>query len=427
LKPSNPPNDVARRQRWVASTCALAVGGAYFTAHQLGIMAWNGADRSTPAMAFLVCLLAGSAAVLPWLPESRRNVARALASLLVGVFVFRFLLIVPLVLGVAVLRISRTSWPTWRKVALVLGIWLTVVLLCWVTPRGFGMPYRALGAYLACLPAPLICLVVERARGMLDDVDPLQEWLYLLGAPRVVVPFLQPVGAARLIRSRREEASYRLPLTALGLALLGIAGCAALRYTGYHVKGGFADLSLRAHGPTIAENVVHLYAVNATAIFVVVPMYRLLGYDLGSGFRFPFLATSFAEFYRRWNYYYFEYVSTIFYQPLVSWLRRRLPLKAAYVLAGYPSFLLGAWALDKIFLQLPASRSLAEVFSVARNWQELGLYFAVWTLVIGSQLLLGPIRSLRRFWWWRLLGWLVTVGTVLTAVTLLYVYQLTIY
>ena len=51
----------------------------------------------------------------------------------------------------------------------------------------------------------------------------------------------------------------------------------------------------------------------------------MLGYDLGSGMDKPLLSRSFAEFFRRWNYYIYESVRSLFLFPLVG-LLSMLPL-----------------------------------------------------------------------------------------------------
>ena len=96
--------------------------------------------------------------------------------------------------------------------------------------------------------------------------------------------------------------------------------------------------------------------------------------------------------------------------PLASWLRRHVPLGLAYILAGYPSILLGVWAVDNVTFQLAVSRGPELVIAQITDGRELAGYAAIWTLIIIPHLLAGRFRSLRQRRWWRvsarLLSWL---------------------
>lgn len=385
-----------------------------------------GAYHDTPATLLLLGLMLAVFASLPWLRPRHRPDVALLGSILTGALVTRWLIVVPLLFAALAVRVSRSPWAPWRKLALLFAVWLAVAVLGWFEPGGAGLRYGTLAVYWSCLPAAIICLVTERARGQLDGVEVRHEWAYLLAMPRFVAPFVQPIGAGRFVRSWQTGDSGRRALRALALGLYAIGGFLVIKYTHYSVKSSIDTLSLSEHGPRIARNGLRIYAYNATAIFFAIPMLRLLGYDLGSGFRFPLLASSFADVYRRWNYYFFEFASSIFYLPLVSRLRRWLPLSLSYAVAGYASFFCGLWLLERVS-RLPSSKYGTELFTQLADWRGLLTYAAVWSLIIWPQVLLAPARRWRRFWWWRAAGRVAAVGLGVAILVVLFSLQLTLY
>jgi hypothetical protein len=301
-----------------------------------------------------------------------------------------------------------------------------VAMVKWVAPRSVHLPYGTLALYWACLPAAVICLVVERARGQLNDATRTQEWAYLLAPPRFFFPFLQPIRASRFISSPQPY-TRRLALTGLGLAVLAALCLLAVHHLHYSVKAPGERAGISIDAPWVLKNAVLVYSINASRIFVAVALLRHLGYGLGSGFRFPLLATSFNDLFRRWNYYFYEYVSAIFYLPLVNWLRRYLPLKVAYVLAGYPSILLGVWAIDNVFFQFPIGRNADATWVQISDWRELAGYALIWSVIILPQALFG--RLVRRLspGWRRNLGWLLTIGVGAAIYTAFYWHRVAVY
>lgn len=421
----------ARREsiadRLLASACATALCGAFLWAHGYGAFFWNGSYARPQLTPGLLAVMAAVMASLPWMSARRRPQLALLGSLLVGALITGYLLIVPLLFCALALRVSRASWSVWQKLLVLLGVWLAVTVLMWVAPRAPGLYYGGLSLYWACLPPAVIWLVVERARGLLNDVQPCDEWAYFLAMPRFVLPFLQPIGAARFMRSQRELLTPRYSLGALGLGLYAILCFWIIVFTHYSVKSPTDELSLVHHGPRIARNLARIYAFNAGQIFCAVAILRMLGYDLGSGFRYPLLASSFSDIYRRWNYYFFEYATSIFYFPLITWLRARLPLWLAYVIAGYVSILCGVWLVDNVFAQLPMGRFGVQMLEQVTNWQELTGDLLAWSLIIWPQVLLGPFRRLRRHWWWRAAAHALTLAVAVAVLVTLFVYRITVY
>ena len=233
--------------------------------------------------------------------------------------------------------------------------------------------------------------------------------------PRFFLPFGQPIGARHFTDSYKQTIAPRLALSALGLGLYGAFLQWLIKDLEYISKVPQVDLWRIEHVPHLANNAVLIYCLNAAQIFCAVAVFRLLGYGLGSGFRFPLLASSITDGFKRWNYYYYGFVSTIIYLPLVSKLRRWMPLWLAYVLAGYPSIVLGVWAFDNIALQIAFNWNSTALRNELTNWREFSGYLVAWSLIIVPQVLLAPFRRFRKHWWWRVAGHVatITVGIVM--------------
>jgi hypothetical protein len=411
----------------LASACALGVCGAFFWAAQAGMLSWNGDYTRTVANVKMLGALAGITAGLPWLRAGLRPCAVLAASIVVGALTARWLVLVPLSFAWLAVRVSRSGWQTRLKLLLLLGVWLAVVVGKWLGPSWLGLSSGVLSMYWACLPAAVICLVVERARGQLAGIGALEEWIYLLAPPRFFLPFLQPISARTFVGSRQRVLTPKLALRALGLGLYGVVCLLPLKYAHYSIKNPGEGLLLWFRLPLLLENAVLIYAVNAARIFCGVALLRLLGYSLGSGFRFPLLASSFSEIYRRWNYYFFEFVTSIFYLPLVSRLRRAMPLSLAYVLAGYPSILLGVWTLDNITFQLAIGHNAKPVLEQLLDWRELLGYFGIWSLIILPQVALSKFRRLRRRLAWRVLAHVATATVAMGVLAATFYYGVGLY
>jgi hypothetical protein len=125
------------------------------------------------------------------------------------------------------------------------------------------------------------------------------------------------------------------------------------------------------------------YCVFAIQIFLSVTLFRLMGFDLPSGFKFPFLSRSFADFFRRWNHYVRDAVLTLFYLPMMQRLRKCANDRTAHLIAGYTAILIGSFVLNDLLVPVATS---AEPLSAARK--ELSetakhIWFVVyWTGVV---------------------------------------------
>jgi hypothetical protein len=229
-----------------------------------------------------------------------------------------------------------------------------------------------------------------------------------------------------LLQSRQPYSS-RLALRALGLAAYGVACLIAVQHTHYALRGSGEAFDALRTAKRVLQNGVLIYGVNASGIFCTVALFRLAGYDLGSGFRFPLLATSFSDLYRRWNYYFYEFVSTIFYLPLATALRRRVPLWLAYTLAGYVSVLLGVWAVDNLTFQLGVGGFGPSLWRELSDWQDLLVHGAIWSLILLPQVALARFRKLRQRTFWRVAAHILTLAAGAGVLLVLSWYGVTLY
>ncbi|MBI3448964.1 MAG: hypothetical protein HY049_08635 [Acidobacteria bacterium] len=77
-------------------------------------------------------------------------------------------------------------------------------------------------------------------------------------------------------------------------------------------------------------------------VHLVIGMLRVLGFDLAPGSDRPYLAKNILEFWRRWNTYYREFLTTLAYYPIVMSLKARPFL--AIAIGGQATFLLMGFA-----------------------------------------------------------------------------------
>jgi hypothetical protein len=412
--------------RVISSGSALILFGAFYEVSRRGLLIWGG-QFETDWQLVNFGLAAALCVGLPWVPPQYKRRVLLGASLLVGLSILRWLVVLPVLMAWLASRVSRAAWSNFSKLALLLGIWVLVPVLTWFGPLNIRYRYDELAMYWSTIFAPLICLVVERGRGQLDDLQPLDDWLYLLVFPRFFLPFIQPIGVRRLLDSWRDRPDARVAARGLALGLYGMLGYWVIHNTFYALKSPPAPFSVVNHGPQILTNALRVYAFNATNIFCAVALLRLVGFDVGSGFRYPLLSSSIADGFRRWNYYFFEFATSILYLPLVAWLRRAMPLRLAYVLAGYPSVLIGVWAIYNIFGTWPFGRYGVQMGYAIKDWHALLGYIGVWSLIMLPQALFAPFRRLRGARWWRVVSHVLTFATGAFLATYCFVSGITLY
>jgi hypothetical protein len=306
-----------------------------------------------------LALLAGSAVVYPLF----LHLGALLVALYVGLVCglarvqarLRFRLALALVLWAALPLARFTFFPLeWREHTVAL-------IIVWV-----GLIYSTL------------YLLIERRRGYCAPEGLLGEVLYLVAFPRMVEPFFQPLPLRAFFGSLRPA---MIPTLARRGFLLGLYGLAL------SVVGRQLHASLE---PTTAP-IVHLgvafvvfYCHSAAQVFVSIALFRLLGFDLGSGFNRPFLSRSFVDFYRRWNYYVRAAVVRLFFFPLLGAFRRRLPHRLAIYAATYGGILGGSYLLNDLFVPLVTATEPIAGAAVSLNAPHLVTLAFFWTGVLFS-------------------------------------------
>jgi len=236
------------------------------------------------------------------------------------------------------------------QIALALLAWSVLPVCRWVLPRGSFVASFGIFPAWAGLAYSSVYLLVERSR-LARKPTLAEEIFYLLALPRVLHPFFQPISPAYLRRQERPDLPFRVVLGGVGLGLSAMA-LRALRAWLFHLRPSLpAPLA-------IVTGVASTYCIFAQTIFTSVSLFRLMGFDIASGFRRPFLACSFAGFFGRWNGYVREAVMSLFYMPLYMRLRRRLSPKVAAAAAAYVAILLGSFLLNQLLVPVSTSSSV---------------------------------------------------------------------
>jgi hypothetical protein len=308
----------------------------------------------------------------PWILLSASVAVMILAlgysAILVGAF------------ALAVCGIARLRAPAILRVAAILGLWLAWFLVRIPDPRGNYL-FVLLWAQLAYSS---VYLIIEHARK--PTAQSLgADLFYLVAFPRLLIPFYQPISPAYLWAQDRRIPGWRLVVRAVLLAAWGVAWHVGCRQLAGRI--GRYDYPLRW-----VLDLLFFYGQVTSSIFVAVAVFRLLGFDLQSGFRAPWLSSSFAEFFRRFNSYVRDAVVSLFYLPLLGWLRGRVPRVVAKLLAGYGAIFLGSFLLNDLLVPAATSASLAAL-STGVEPRHVLLLFAFWTAIVVPRAGLIPVRQ----------------------------------
>jgi hypothetical protein len=124
-------------------------------------------------------------------------------------------------------------------------------------------------------------------------------------------------------------------------------------------------------------------------LFIAIGNLRLLGFELGSGFRRPFLSRSLGDFWQRWSYYFRDAALRLFYNPALDVLRRRLPLSLAHGLSVALAFA-GLILLRSVAVPISVSNTPLSPFSDSSHAVVVG------TAVIGSLTSIEAYLAMRR-------------------------------
>lgn len=292
----------------------------------------------------------------------------------------------------AVIAVARAAIPVVARLGVALAAWAAVPVARVVWLDGSAQAETILLSlvwagqlYAACY------LVVEREREPPEQRSSVvADAFYLLALPRLVVPFFQPISPRRLARCERPQMPVRMIRRGAGLAAYA-AGVAVFAWT----IGPLArQIELRP--VAIAVRFCVLYAHATYTIFLAVAMFRLLGFHLPSGFRTPFLSRSFAEFFRRFNYYVRDAVLSLFYFPLLGRLRHSLPPRAATIVSAYVAIVMGSFLLHDILVPMATTIDPGSTIGYYLDPVRVLGFVTLWTLIIIPTVGFGPRRAAPR-------------------------------
>lgn len=216
------------------------------------------------------------------------------------------------------------------------------------------------------------CVAVGARRERASFFDTMEYFL----APAF---WLSPMHAAHLVFDRMQPAH-----TPVSRSLLWFlrGWLHALLYTGviavvvprleerYRAGlGSFAWWELLALGPTLF---VVSYLEKSRVSYVVAGLLSLCGRAVEPDFRSPWAARSLPEYWRRFHYWLWEYYVDYVYMPLSVVLARRLPPRAAALLAVFLTFAVGTSLIHWVHYPAPFGTTLA-----------LGTLFGAFTLAHG--------------------------------------------
>ena len=274
-----------------------------------------------------------------------------------------------------VLARLRAAVPA--RCALAVAAWATVPVMRVRFLDGVAQAETILLAelWVGMLYATLF-LIVERARALPGEASTVvDDAFYLLAPPRLVMPFFQPISPRRLLRAQRDHHPRRLLARGAGLAGYAIVVAIAahrLELVEAHVT----------HEVALAIAFVVHYARAANAILLATAAFRLLGFDVPSGFDLPFLSRSFADFFRRYNHYVRDAVVSLFYLPILGHLRTRLPHRPAAMIAGFAGILVGAFALQDLLIPCAISIAPAATLAELVRPDRLAAMIVFWVLIV---------------------------------------------
>ena len=321
-------------------------------------------------------------------PSARRRAILLGAALIVAPLALGPWAIALFAYAAAVIAIARAPVPIVARVAVSAVLWVAVPVarIVWLDGQAQADTIPLAIVWAGQLYSAFY-LVIEREReqpALRSSV--VADAFYLLALPRLVAPFFQPISPRQLSRRERRQFPARMIRRGAGLAAYA-AFSAALAWT-----LGDVARQIEPRPVALAVQFCGLYARLTYTIFTAVAMFRLLGFDLPSGFRAPFLSRSFAEFFRRYNYYVRGAVLSLFYFPLLGRLRRGRTPRGATILSAYIAILVGSFLLHDLLI--PMSLAI-EPSSIAGHYLDpvrVAGMLALWTLIIVPTAGIAPRR-----------------------------------
>ncbi|MEN9797518.1 MAG: hypothetical protein RL653_1214 [Pseudomonadota bacterium] len=281
---------------------------------------------------------------------------------------------IPVLYALFTCAVARAPGGPWLRVPLLAAGWGGYLAARPVLP-GWALPTTAVLLAWAALAYASLLVVLERARHR-EKAHAADELGYLLALPRLLSPFFQPMLPSYVRGRVHAESPVRGPLLGLGLGLLALGLTPLGVWLASHPPQN-APLPVQA---TVALALAWLQY--ARGIFAAVALFRLMGFDLASGFKAPFLATSYADFFRRWNHYVRDTVSEAFFVPLYARLSARVHPRAAAVLAGYGAILVGILLMSEALVPVVGGMPLRAITTWTLHPVRLGVLALFWTLVV---------------------------------------------
>lgn len=297
----------------------------------------------------------------------------------------------------AVIAIARAPLPVASKLALALAAWLTVpVLRMWVLDADAQADTIALAMVWAGQLYSAFYLIIERERETPERRSSAAfDVFYLAALPRIVVPYFQPISPSLIAARERARMPWRVVARGAGLGAWGAASAVAA-WQLVQTVGTIDHPTVHAivHQRLVFELLRFIagYAHVTYTIFLAVAVYRLLGFELPSGFRRPFLSRSFGEFFRSFNHYVRDAVLSLFYFPMLGHLRHHARPRIATIGAAYASIVIGSFLLHDLLVPFAISVDRVGTFGFYLDPVRIGSMLALWTLIIVPNAGIAPRR-----------------------------------
>ena len=288
----------------------------------------------------------------------------------------------------ALCGIARLGIKLRYQLFLALGLWLALPLVrIYLWSLAWQQGTLALAIVWTGLAYSTVYLLIERKRHDPPGPSLIDDLFYLLALPRLVEPFFQPISQRYLYSCEDPQFEIRLLLRGFLLGLYGAAiGVLTALLKRWDLDG--AGLPLR-----LTVDFLIFYGIAAQQIFISIALFRLMGFDLASGFRQPFLARSFADFFRRWNHYVRDALLSLFFFPFLGWLRRHLSHRAATIVAAYLAIIVGSLLMNDLLVPFATSAKSVKV-SLMPSIHPLRLLVLVvyWSAIVLPGRFLAPSR-----------------------------------
>ncbi|MFN0245627.1 MAG: hypothetical protein ACKV2T_01880 [Kofleriaceae bacterium] len=331
------------------------------------------------AASAFVCALAPTT----WRREILLVSALVIAPLVLGAWSLLVFAFVAFVIGVA-----RAPGSVPLRIAIVGVAWaaLPVARVYWLGTDAQVATILVMMLWTGQLYSA-IYLIVERAREPeAERTTARSDAFYLLAPPRLIVPFFQPISPRQLAAAIRPE----MPLSLLKRSA-GLAGYALLVAVATPQLGVLAERQAY-YAVEVAITFVHVYARMTFTIFLAIALFRLLGFNLRSGFDAPFLSRSFAEFFRRFNYYVRDAVLSLFYYPLLGHLRTKFSPRVATIISAYVAILVGSFLLHDVLVPMSLTIAPHDPLRYYLDPVRVAGFFVLWTLIIVPTAGIAPTR-----------------------------------